>query len=193
VAPPVYQEYAGHIHDSALHLLEIINDVLDLSKIEADALAITPEEIALPVKLQRAADTVSPEAARRKVRVEIECPPDLKIRADRRATLQVIFNLLANAVRYAPAGTAIHVAASQASPENIAILIRDHGQGFRPDVLAEFGQPFPGRADAYRSSHRSTGLGLAISMALTERMGGRLLARNHPDGGAELTLLLPSA
>jgi len=193
VSPPVYREYAGHVHDSACHLLEIINDVLDLAKIEAQAITLNPQRLVVAEKVRRAVQTVLPLADRRGVSIHAGGDGDLAIHADRRATLQALFNILSNAVHHSPAGARVDVAYAAAGDGFAVITIRDHGPGFTADVLRDLGQPYPGHSDSYRATSRSTGLGFAITAALLTAMGGEIQAHNNPDRGATVTLRLPLA
>ncbi|MFM2045802.1 MAG: non-motile and phage-resistance protein [Pseudomonadota bacterium] len=192
VSPPIYREYAGHVHESAVHLLEIINDVLDLAKIEAHAITLAPTRLSIAEKIRRAVQTVMPMADQAGVRIVTADGPDLTIRADRRATLQALFNILSNAVRHSPTGEIVEVATREAAGYAV-ITVRDKGPGFPPDVLVELGQPYPGQSDSYRSAARSTGLGFAITAALLKAQGGDIHATNNPDHGATVTLRLPLA
>jgi len=190
VHPPIYGEYAGHVHDSAAHLLEIINDVLDLAKIEAAAISYAPVRLVLTEKVGRAIQTIAPMAKQRDVRMVVHGGAGIHVLADRRATLQALFNILSNAVRFSPEGGQVEVDIG-CEGDFALVAVRDHGPGFSPDVLQELGQPFPGQSDSYRSSARSTGLGFSITAALLKGQKGDIVARNNPDGGATVTIRLP--
>lgn len=192
VAPVIYQEYAAHVFDSASHLLDIINDVLDLAKVESAAVTLTPEPIPLAETVRRAVQTVRPMARDRRVGFDIDGGERLTVLADRRALLQSLYNILSNALRHSPPDGTVEIRLGAAG-EVGELTIRDHGPGFPPDVLAELGQPYPGRRNVYVSAARSTGLGYAITAALLGAMGGEIAARNMPDGGACVTLRLPLA
>lgn len=192
VSPGIYHEYAGHVHDSASHLLDIINDVLDLAKVESATVTLTPEPVPLDETVRRAVQTVRPIARDRRVSFAVDGAQAVTVLADRRALLQSLYNILSNALRHSPENGTVEVRLELTDGFG-ALTIRDYGPGFPPEVLAELGQPYPGRRNVYVSAARSTGLGYAITAALLGAMGGVIDACNAPDGGACVTFRLPLA
>jgi len=187
-----YSDYAGNIHASGTHLLGLINDVLDLSKIEAGKLELAPERYDLVEDAGGALRFVEPQAANKQIRLVRDVPDVLEVYADKRAMRQIMVNLLANAVKFTPQGGTVTLSLHKQSGSDVAIAVSDTGVGIRPEdlerVLESFGQ---GRHDISPTDEHGTGLGLAIAKSLIEAHGGRIAIKSEVGEGTTVTVTLP--
>ncbi|MEM6926439.1 MAG: histidine kinase dimerization/phospho-acceptor domain-containing protein [Myxococcota bacterium] len=160
------------------HLLELVDDVLDMSKIEAGRTEIQWQSFDLVEVMQEAVDAVEGEALRRRIRLELRCPDLLIVRADRLRVRQILVNVLSNATRFAESAVVLETSGTE---ETVCITCADDGPGVPADLAPRLFQPFVrGSTDASR-----TGLGLALSREFADRMGGTLrLAESGPLPGA---------
>jgi signal transduction histidine kinase len=187
-----YCNYAADIHDSGHLLLSLINDILDLSKIEAGKHRIHIEALDLFEVLQAALRLVEQRARDGNLRLALQMPPRRPaLKADRRAVTQMVLNLLTNAVKFTPAGGSILLSCSVLD-DGVAITVEDTGIGMAPEdipvALSAFGQ----LDNPYTRSHQGTGLGLPMVKALAEMHGGRFSIDSEPDHGTAVTIWLPS-
>jgi Amt family ammonium transporter len=188
-----YTEYAGDIHKSGTHLLSVINDVLDLSKIEADKFELIETDIDLSEAIGDAARYVEQRARMEKIAFEMLPVPALTLMADAKALRQMLLNLLTNAVKFTPSGGRVSLRASIEADGRLAISVGDSGQGMRrsdiPRALEAFGQI---TGDKTRYAHEGTGLGLPITAALIRLHGGTLVIDSRPGSGTTATLRFPT-
>jgi signal transduction histidine kinase len=188
--PPKYEEYAQLIHESGQHLLDLINDVLDVTKIEADKYVLSTETFdvrevanaALRILRQQADD------AGLKLRGVLPAEP-LLVRADRRAVKQMVLNLVSNALKFTPAGGAVTVTFSQGAGA-LDIVVADTGVGIAPEDLARLGRPFEQAGDADDRA-RGTGLGLSLVRAFARLHGGDMSIESRLGEGTAVTVRLP--
>jgi signal transduction histidine kinase len=185
------EEYLEDILTSANHLLELINDVLDLSKVEAGHLELDIAPFSLHEALDRGVVMVRERATREGVQVTLNPNPDVGLIAgDERRVRQVIFNLLSNAVKFTPAGGAVDVRTLQANGE-VRVAVTDDGPGVAPEdherIFEEFQQTEAGVLD-----REGTGLGLALSKRLVELHGGRIWVESEVGVGSTFTFTLPT-
>src|SRR4029079_19130682 len=185
-----YNEYCGDIRGSGQYLLEVINDILDMSKIEAGRLRLDFEDIGLDTLLNDAMRVVSARAEDKALQVTARISPRLKLRADRRALKQVALNLLSNAIKFTPTGGRIMVR-GRATKHCIILSIADTGIGIARDALARLGRPFEQVESQLTKSHQGSGLGLAISKSLVELHGGRMRIRSTLGKGTIVMVRLP--
>jgi len=180
-----------HVLDSGQHLLELINDLLDLTSIEDGALALSSRDIALAPVLGASLRQVEPMALAADVDLRIEGAPALAVHADPRRLEQVFINLLSNAVKYnRPGGRAwVHCAGSG---EHAVVTVHDTGVGIPAGQLAQLYQPF-NRLGAQNTPVPGSGLGLVITRQLLKRMGGTLSVDSVPGSGTRVTVTLPLA
>ncbi|HXP03735.1 MAG TPA: PAS-domain containing protein [Stellaceae bacterium] len=190
---PRYLEYSSDIHSSGLHLLSIINDVLDMSKIEAGKLDIHEEEIEIRQLLASSLRMVRERA--RKQQVELVCHADdpyLAIFADERAMKQCLLNLLSNAVKFSKTGGRVTVDAHVDAEHRTAITITDDGIGMTEAEQERALQPF-GQAHASTTrTYGGTGLGLPITQGLVEAHGGAMSIVSNPGTGTCVSIILPA-
>jgi PAS domain S-box-containing protein len=184
-------EYVKDILESGQHLLSLINDVLDLSKIEAGRMELELSEFQLPEAIERAISLVKERAQRHGVRLQTEIAPGVaRIRADERKIKQIMLNLLSNAVKFTPEGGSVTVCADSRRA-GIEIKVRDTGVGIAREDQAALFQEFRqvGR-DAARKAE-GTGLGLALAKRFVELHGGDIRLESAPGQGSTFTFTLP--
>ncbi len=187
-----YIDYCRDIGNSGRYLLHVINDILDMSKIEAGRLQLDLEELTLESILTDALRIVSPRTQEKQLIVTFEADPDLCLQADRRALKQIVLNLLSNAVKFTPDGGRISVRARK-SARSVIVAIEDTGIGIARDALWKLGRPFEQAADQLTKNHQGSGLGLAISKSLVELHGGIMRIRSSIGVGTTVFVRLPAA
>jgi len=185
-----YSEYCSDIRSSGQYLLEVINDILDMSKIEAGRIRLDFEDLALDSLLSETMRVVSARAEEKQLVVASRISPDLQLRADRRALKQIMLNLLSNAVKFTPAGGHITMR-GRAHGECIVLAIADTGIGIGKDALTRLGRPFEQVESQLTKSHQGSGLGLAISKSLVALHGGSMRIRSTLGKGTLVIVRLP--
>jgi two-component system, cell cycle sensor histidine kinase PleC len=185
-----YHEYCSDIRGSGQYLLEVINDILDMSKIEAGRIRLDFEDLSLDSLLGEAMRVVSARAEEKQLNVTSRISPDLQLRADRRALKQVMLNLLSNAVKFTHPGGRITVR-GRVSGQCIVLAIADTGIGIAKDALTKLGRPFEQVESQLTKSHQGSGLGLAISKSLVELHGGGMRIRSALGKGTLVVVRLP--
>jgi len=185
-----YAEYCGDIRESGQYLLDVINDILDMSKIEAGRIRLCIEELDLDKLLADAMRVVSGRAQDKQLTVNAQIDPGLGLNADRRAVKQIALNLLSNAVKFTPNGGQIRVRGRTAAGF-VRMAIMDTGIGIAKDALAKLGRPFEQVESQITKSHQGSGLGLAIAKSLAELHGGTMNIRSTPGRGTVVVVKLP--
>jgi signal transduction histidine kinase len=182
-------EYVDDIHTSGRHLLTLINDILDMSKIEAGRMDLQVSSFSLPEVLRNSVALLRERATRQGIALSLEVDPGIDIiEADERLLKQVIFNLLSNALNFTERGGHVEVAARDQG-DQVAISVRDDGVGIAPDDQARIFLEFE---QAGKSTvQEGTGLGLALSRRFVELHGGRLTVDSAPGAGSTFTFTLP--
>jgi len=188
---PKYQEYARDIYASGAYLLEVINDILDMSKIEAGRMSLDVGSVDLADIIEDSMKVVSQTAADRNITLERHGPAHLNIEADRRALKQVFLNLLSNAVKFTRDSGRVDVHLSRIRGQ-VKIAIKDTGIGIAEGDIAKLGRPFEQVENQFTKSHQGSGLGLAISRALIELHGGSFNIRSREGQGTTVTCILPT-
>jgi PAS domain S-box-containing protein len=188
---PKYAEYARDIHRSGSHLLEIINDILDLSKLEAGKLDLHESEVATGQVIEDCLTLLRNKAVEGDVTLVNAVGRDLPpLRADARAVKQVLLNFLSNAVKFTPEGGKVTIAA-KVSGEGLAVSVTDTGIGMTPEQIQVALSPF-GQVDSKLArKHEGTGLGLPICRSLMELHGGSLQVHSTPDVGTTMIAHFP--
>ena len=186
-------EYATLINDAAAHLLSVINDILDISKIQSGKYTLDSREVHVDEVMQACINSFRLMASEAAVKIVPAMAYDLPVaRGDAVKMRQIFTNILSNAIKFTPHGGSIHVEALRTSTGGVAILIRDSGVGMTPDEVKLALTPF-GQVDAGRARWREgTGLGLPIAKALVELHGGHIEIRSKKGQGTEVVILLPS-
>jgi two-component system cell cycle sensor histidine kinase PleC len=185
-----YHEYCRDIMDSGRYLLDVINDILDMSKIEAGRLRLDIEQIHLDSIVSEAMRVMSIKADEKRLEVISDVSPGLSMRGDRRALKQVLLNLLANSIKFTQEGGRVAVRA-KASVGHALILIEDSGIGISRAALRKLGRPFEQVESHITKSHTGSGLGLAIAKSLTELHRGQMRIRSIESVGTTVILRLP--
>ncbi len=190
---PRYAEYAQDILESGRHLLKVINDILDVSKMEAGKLDLDEREIKVDALVRSSARLITERAREANVRVVLALKPELPLlRADERRLKQVLLNLLSNAVKFTPAGGEVRVEAEPEAGGGFALSVHDTGIGIAPEDLPRVLKPF-GQVDSNLARrYDGTGLGLSLSKALVELHGGSLTLASRPGEGTTVTVRLPA-
>ncbi|MFD0912245.1 hybrid sensor histidine kinase/response regulator [Methylophilus luteus] len=166
------KDSATLIHNAGQHLLKLINEVLDISRIESGDIGMSMEVIALNPLLEEAYHYLKPLEKVRDMSIVTRFEPDLKVRADRQRLLQVILNLLANALKYGPENTTVTVSAYRQQGQ-IRVEVQDQGAGIAAELRSRLFTPFD-RLGAERTVTEGTGLGLVLSKQLLDAMGGQI-------------------
>ena len=185
-----YEEYNNDIHSSGKHLLGLINDILDMSKIEAGQMKIDREDITFDPIIDEAVRLIATQAEKKSIEVNAQIEPDLQLFADRRAMKQVMLNLLSNAVKFTDDDGKIFVRAKQVG-DTITVSVRDTGIGIPRAALAKIGQPFEQVQNQFSKSKDGSGLGLAISRSLTKLHGGAMRISSEEGVGTIVSIRVP--
>ena len=190
-----YKEYAGDILSSGQHLLALINDILDMSKIEASKMNLKFEPLTVEDVVEDAVRLVRNRADSAGLALELEFPRDLpEVEADYRAVKQVLLNLLSNAIKFTPRGGRVTVRAEarrDPTGERIRISVRDTGIGIAADDLKRLAQPCEQIESQHSKTQQGTGLGLALTKSLVEMHGGALDIQSAPGEGTTVAFSVP--
>ena len=185
-------EGATHVLNAGRHLLSLINEVLDIARIEAGRVELSPEPVRVADLVAAALDLVGPQAHERRVTFDVGWQEggDYHLLADPQRIKQVLLNLLSNAVKYSPESGRVRVTCHEVRPRGLRVCVTDSGPGISPDKLARLFVPFD-RLGAERSSVPGTGLGLALSKHLVEAMGGTIGTDTRAGEGSTFWFQLP--
>ncbi len=187
-----YKDYAGDIHSSGAHLLSLINDLLDIAKIEAGRMEISPNPLetrrTFDIALKLSGAKASEKHQILTIDVAPSCPP---LFADERALRQILINLVSNAVKFTPQGGRIEVVASAARDGAFQIMVRDNGPGIPREKLDNIFTPFSQVDNRYDRQAGGTGLGLALVRGLAELHGGRAWIESDQGAGCAAFVVLP--
>ncbi|HLQ90807.1 MAG TPA: ATP-binding protein [Xanthobacteraceae bacterium] len=186
-----YREYCRDIRQSGQYLLEVINDVLDMSKIEAGRIRHDVSDIRLGRFLIEAVRVVSARAEAKNIVMTTDIAPGIELVADPRLLKQVALNLLSNAVKFTPQGGRITIRA-RTSAGFVRIAIADSGIGIPKNAIAKLGRPFEQVESHITKTHQGSGLGLAIAKSLITLHGGTMRIRSTPGRGTMVLLRLPA-
>jgi PAS domain S-box-containing protein len=188
-----YNGYVRDIHQSGSHLHDVINDILDLSKIEAGKLELSEAEVELGLCVERCLRVVAPRADDGGLKIESEIDDSLpQILADERKIKQIVINLLSNAVKFTESGGSISISVQHDQAQSIVLIVRDTGIGIAEEDLAQALMPF-GQVDSTLSRrHEGTGLGLPLTKSLVELHGGTLSVDSTVGVGTSVIVRLPA-
>ncbi len=185
-----YQEYCHDILTSGHYLLEVINDILDMSKIEAGRMKLDMESLDLSKTLLESLRVVSGRADDKNLELDADIDGEISIVADRRATKQIVVNLLSNAVKFTPDGGRV-IVRSRIVENSVVLLIADTGIGIAPQSLQRLGRPFEQVESQLTKTYHGSGLGLAIARSLTNLHGGSMRLRSRLGAGTVVRVRLP--
>jgi cell cycle sensor histidine kinase DivJ len=192
---PRYQEYSRLVHESGAHLLDLINSVLDMSKIEAGKFELHDELFDLEETAESAVRFLKIPAERANVAIKLQIAPNARlVFADRRAVKQILVNLLSNGVKYTPPGGQVQaIARIPDAGLGIEIIVSDNGMGISKQDLERLGKPFEQVENAETRAREGTGLGLALVKSLAQMHGGNALVESVLGEGTIVTVRLPHA
>jgi signal transduction histidine kinase/DNA-binding response OmpR family regulator len=183
--------YAGHIHGSGLHLLELVNDVLDLARVEAGRLELKPARFDLDALVAQTVATVRPLADQKHQTVTQELSP-LAVDADPSRVRQIVINLLSNAIKFTGDGGLIRIGLRSDDNATAVLTVSDTGRGIRTEDIERIFEAFQqGEGELPTSHHEGTGLGLALSRQLVEAHGGTIEVHSELGVGSEFVVRLP--
>ena len=185
-----YGEYCRDIRASGQYLLAVINDILDMSRIEAGRFRLAKREISVDKAVEKAMKLVRERGRCKQIQFTVQALPNATVPADERALQQILVNLLDNAVKFTPEGGRVAVRARSAG-DAINIYVEDAGIGIPKEALGKLGRPFEQVETEFSKSHKGSGLGLAIARSLSELHGGSLRIRSQPGLGTVVMVHLP--
>lgn len=189
---PKVQRYANNIHASGHSLLVLINDLLDLAKIEAGRMELRPAALSIPDLLEALLTLVAPLAQKRKLHIETRIIPQVPIvETDPGKLQQILYNLLSNALKFSPEGGRIIIEARRENPDQVRLSVIDQGPGVPLDKQQMIFEKFRQLDEGVTRQHGGSGLGLSISRDLAHLLGGELGVESTPGHGATFWLTLP--
>jgi PAS domain S-box-containing protein len=188
-----YVAYAADIHQSGLHLLELINDLLDLSKIEAGKMDLHEERIDMPEMLADLMRMLKDQAERGSIAMELRCDAELRhVMADERSIRQIVINLISNGIKFTPAGGSVRIDFTRRRNGMLRITVSDTGIGIAPEDMPKLMQPFYQVDSPYGRKQKGTGLGLTLVRTLAELQGGTVTVESTPGEGTTVSVDLPA-
>jgi signal transduction histidine kinase/DNA-binding response OmpR family regulator len=188
--PARVRDFAGHIHGSGLHLLALINEVLDLARVEAGRPDLRPTAFDLVQLLGDTAAAMRPLAERKSIVLSLDAPSELPLVADPARIRQVVFNLVSNAIKFTPSGGHVSIRSAR-TRDGVQLTVEDTGVGISAHDLQRVFEAFE-QVDT-GGSREGTGLGLALTRRLVEAHGGTIEATSDPGRGSRFTVQLPAA
>jgi PAS domain S-box-containing protein len=186
---PAYRDYARMIHTSGRHLLQIIEDILDVTRLETGRLSLEDDDVEAGRLIQSTAQLL--QAAHENRAVEVETGPGVALRCDQRIMRQVLLNLGGNALKFSPADTAVHISGRHDPERGYAVVIRDHGPGIPESARLRMLEPFVQGDERLARQHQGVGLGLHLVSSFLELHGGWLELESPPEGGTVASAWLP--
>lgn len=191
LSPDRRAEYAVLIHRSGGHLLEVVNSILDMAKIESGAFGILPEPCALAPVVGRCIEMMAMKAEGAGLSLAAHIAPGLpEIHADRRALTQILLNLVANAIKFTPSGGRVTVEV-EAGGDGVTLRVRDTGVGIAPEAIDRLGEPFFQADQGYGRSHEGAGLGLSVTRGLVALHHGEMTVESTLGAGCCVSVRLP--
>jgi signal transduction histidine kinase len=185
-------EYAAHIYDSGTHLLQIVTDILDLSRVEAGMAELREEIVEIAPIIRASTLLVSERAANQNIELHVSFADSIApVRADPVRLKQILINMLSNAVKFTPSRGEIHVRAERSAGGGVSVIVRDTGIGMAPEQIPRIQQPFVQLDDVLTKRYEGTGLGVPLALAMTKLHGGSLEFQSEPGVGTTVTLTLP--
>ncbi len=188
-----YAEYAGDLNNAGRQLLEIIDDILDMTALDVGRLKIADERVDLPDLAEACLRLVRPAAAEKRIDLQREIAPLPVLLADARVVRQMLLNLLSNAVKYTPDGGRVTLSAGLGRGGGVVLTIKDSGIGMSDKQVPRLLEPFTRADDSYTQTQQGTGLGLTLTKRMIEAHGGMLNIISTPGEGSEISLVFPPA
>jgi signal transduction histidine kinase len=194
VANDRYRDYVKDIHAAGGHLISLINDLLDLSKIEAGKLELTLDKVSLNDLAQQCVALMQPQANRQRIIIRTSLPPDLpQVVADARSLRQIMLNLLSNSIKFTEAGGQVIVSTALNDEGNVVLRVRDSGIGMSEADIATALEPFRQIETTIAGRAGGTGLGLPLTKALAEANRARFQIRSTPREGTLVEIVFEAA
>ncbi len=191
VADPRQREYVGIIKDSGNHLLDVVNAILDVSKIESGAYDVSPEAFRFRDAAELCRSMMAQQAEARGVAFELQVAPTVgEIVADQRSVRQMLINLISNAIKFTPAGGRVTLSANRLG-NRLHFQVSDTGIGITPADLERLGEPFIQVQNDYTRQFEGTGLGLSLVKGLVRLHGGTMTIESAPGAGTTVAITLP--
>ncbi len=191
---PKYVGYARDINNAGCHLLSVINDILDIAKIEVGRLELEDDVFDLDNSLEACVKMLTEQAEKSGVDLARATPGPLpNFRGDEMKFKQIVINLLSNAIKFTPEGGQVRLEAAAEEDGALRVSVIDSGIGIAPEDLAKVMAPFMQVESVHSRKYEGTGLGLPISRALTELHGGEFLLTSEIDAGTTITLRFPAS
>ncbi|MBR9973495.1 PAS domain S-box protein [Magnetospirillum sp. J10] len=191
VQPPAYCSYVDDVHESGMHLLELINDILDMSKAEAGMTDLVDSPVDMAALIKASLRMMEKRASTNGVILLTDLPDHLAfLRADERRIRQILLNLLSNAVKFTEEGGTVRVTA-RVEPQGMVIHVADSGIGMSSEDLSRVMEPFVQADTRLSRKYEGTGLGLPLTKALVLAHGGSLTLDSIPDQGTTVTVVFP--
>jgi signal transduction histidine kinase len=192
--PSEHREHLGDILSSARHLLQLIDDVLDLAKVESGKMEIRPEEVDLARLINQVRAILRGLAAEKHLQIEIDVDEEIrKVVVDAGRVKQILYNYLSNAIKFTPGGGRILVRVTTESPSLFRIDVEDTGVGIPSEQLGKLFVEFQQLDARMVRRHQGTGLGLVLTKRIAEAHGGRVAVRSTPGVGSTFSAVLPRA
>jgi CheY-like chemotaxis protein/anti-sigma regulatory factor (Ser/Thr protein kinase) len=188
---PDQLEMVGYIHNSGKYLLELINEVLDISRIESGHISVLIEPIVLQDLEKECIELVTPQANEFGVTIFSQSRYDFQVLGDQQRLKQVMLNLLSNAIKYNRPNGSVTIDCTPKPRSKVRLSVRDTGPGINPDLLERLFTPFD-RLDAETSGIEGTGLGLALSKGLIDAIGGTIGVESEVGNGSTFWIELPN-
>lgn len=185
-----YEEYCADIHHSGTYLLGVINDILDMSRIEAGQVDLSVETVDLTELFTEATRIMTPTAGEKNITLASAISEGMRIQVDRRAMKQILLNLMSNAVKFTPHDGCVTTRA-RLEREWVVVAVEDNGIGIPKRELERLGQPFVQVENQFTKTHQGSGLGLAIARSLTELHRGKMVIESEVGQGTTVTVRLP--
>src|SRR6266404_6035462 len=188
------KEYLNDILNSGRHLLQLINDVLDLSKVEAGKMDLFPETFALPAAVAEVCSVLNPLAKKKNIPIRSQIAPAAEqVTLDQQKFKQVLYNLVSNAVKFTDEGGRVDIVASAQDSSGLRLEVRDSGVGIKADDFSKLFVEFQQLDSGVARRHQGTGLGLALTKKIVELQKGTITVESEPGRGSTFTVTLPFA
>jgi signal transduction histidine kinase len=189
---PKQKEYLEDILNSGKHLLQLINDVLDLAKVEAGKMELSLERFALREAIEEVCAVAKPIAQKKSIQIEVDVAPDLSdVTLDQQKLKQILYNLLSNAVKFTDDGGKVEIRAAMHDAHCFKMVVKDTGIGIKPEDLQRLFKDFEQLESGGSRRYEGTGLGLALTRKIVELLGGTIGVESEVGKGTSFTIELP--
>jgi signal transduction histidine kinase len=187
------EEYLTDIHNSGKHLLQLINDVLDLAKVESGKMEIYPERFSVKKSIEEVTNVVSPLAKNKNISINIDVIKDLKdVKIDKQKFKQILYNLMSNSVKFTDDGGHINISGSLYDDNQFCIKVTDTGIGIKKEDFAKLFYEFQQIDSGMARKYQGTGLGLALTKKIIEFQRGKVEVESEYGKGSTFTVILPT-